>query len=122
MSDFSGKYLREYRKPLSHSSLLFRPEAVAPNPVFQIGYTRRRLTHDKRRTAATKCSRANHRHTKSDGLLERNHLSGVAGDAINAILVAAGHNLRLLVAYLTALLRALLAAWLPAARHAMAAA
>jgi hypothetical protein len=32
-------------------------------------------------------------HTKSDGLLERNHLAGATGDAINAILVAAGHNL-----------------------------
>lgn len=51
-------------------------------------------------------------HTKSDGLLERNHLAGATGDAINAILVAAGHNLRLLVAWLTALLRALIAAWL----------
>jgi IS5 family transposase len=45
-------------------------------------------------------------HTKSDGLLERNQLAGATGDAINAILVAAGHNLRLLVAWLTALLRA----------------
>ena len=61
-------------------------------------------------------------HTKSDGLLERNHLAGATGDAINAILVAAGHNLRLLVAWLTALLRALLAAWLPDALHEMAAA
>jgi IS5 family transposase len=52
-------------------------------------------------------------HTKSDGLLERNHLAGAAGDAINAILVAAGHNLRLLVAWLTALLRALIMALLP---------
>ena len=34
-------------------------------------------------------------HTKSDGLLERNHLAGATGDAINAILVAAGHNMRL---------------------------
>jgi IS5 family transposase len=39
-------------------------------------------------------------HTKSHGLLERNHLAGATGDAINAILVAAGHNLRLLVAWL----------------------
>ncbi|MDQ5959466.1 MAG: transposase, family, partial [Pseudomonadota bacterium] len=53
-------------------------------------------------------------HTKSDGLLERNQLAGATGDAINAILVAAGHNLRLLVAWLTALLRALFTAWLPA--------
>jgi IS5 family transposase len=52
-------------------------------------------------------------HTKSDGLLKRNHLAGATGDAINAILVAAGHNLRLLVAWLTALLRVLLAAWVP---------
>jgi IS5 family transposase len=52
-------------------------------------------------------------HTKSDGLLERNHLAGATGDAINAILVAAGHNLRLLVAWLTALLRALIWALLP---------
>ena len=61
-------------------------------------------------------------HTKSDGLLERNHLAGATGDAINAILVAAGHNLRLLVAWLNALLRALLTAWIPVARREMAAA
>jgi transposase, IS5 family len=53
-------------------------------------------------------------HTKSDGLLERNHLAGATGDAINAILIAAGHNLRLLVAWLTALLRAFFAALLSA--------
>jgi transposase, IS5 family len=53
-------------------------------------------------------------HAKSDGLLERNHLAGATGDAVNAILVAAGHNLRLLVAWLTALLRALVRALCPA--------
>jgi IS5 family transposase len=58
-------------------------------------------------------------HTKADGLLERNHLAGATGDAINAILVAAGHNLRLLVAWLAALLRALFKAWLPATRPEM---
>lgn len=52
-------------------------------------------------------------HAKSDGLLERNHLKGAEGDAINAILVAAGHNLRLLIAWFAALLRAILAVWLP---------
>ena len=52
-------------------------------------------------------------HTKSDGLLERNHLAGATGDAINAILVAAGDNLRLLIAWLTALLHALVRALLP---------
>jgi IS5 family transposase len=59
-------------------------------------------------------------HTKSDGLLERNHLAGAAGDAINAILVAAGHNLRLLVAWLTALLRALFTALFPAMPSSLA--
>ena len=37
-------------------------------------------------------------HAKSDGLLERNRLAGTRGDAINAILVGAGHNIRLLLA------------------------
>ena len=33
-------------------------------------------------------------HMKSDGRLARNFLKGVAGDAMNALLCAAGHNLR----------------------------
>ncbi len=48
-------------------------------------------------------------HTKSDGLLERNHLAGAYGDAINAILVGAVHNIRLLLAWLRRLLLFLLA-------------
>jgi transposase, IS5 family len=48
-------------------------------------------------------------HTKSDGLLERNRLAGAKGGAINAILVGAGHNIRLLLAWLRALLLLLLA-------------
>jgi len=47
---------------------------------------------------------------KSDGLVERNRLLGAHGDAINAILAAAGHNLRLLVAWLRALCALLWAA------------
>lgn len=43
-------------------------------------------------------------HLKDDGHLERNHLTGHEGDAINAILTAAGHNIRLLVRWLKALL------------------
>ena len=53
-------------------------------------------------------------HTKSDGLLERNHLAGATGDATNAILVAAGHNMRLLIAWLAALWHALITALLSA--------
>lgn len=48
-------------------------------------------------------------HAKSDGLLERNRLAGAKGDAINAILVGAGHNIRLLLAWLRLLLPLVLA-------------
>ena len=47
-------------------------------------------------------------HAKSDGLLERNRLAGARGDAINAILVGAEYNIRLLLAWLRVLLRLLL--------------
>jgi IS5 family transposase len=43
-------------------------------------------------------------HMKSDGRLDRNYLLGGAGDALNALLVAAGHNLRLILAHLRRLL------------------
>ena len=43
-------------------------------------------------------------HMKDDGLLERNHLTGTKGDAINVILCAAGHNMRLLAKWLRLLL------------------
>ena len=36
-------------------------------------------------------------HTKHDGLMGRNYLKGSAGDAMNAILAAAGHNLRIIL-------------------------
>jgi transposase, IS5 family len=49
-------------------------------------------------------------HMKADGRLGRNHLLGVAGDAMNALLVAAGHNLRLILTWLR-----LFIAWLMAA-------
>jgi IS5 family transposase len=37
-------------------------------------------------------------HMKTDGRMDRNFLLGRAGDAINALLAAAGHNLRLMLA------------------------
>ena len=39
-------------------------------------------------------------HMKEDGLLERSHLAGPDGDAINVILCAAGHNMRLLIRWI----------------------
>jgi len=48
--------------------------------------------------------------TSSRAIDKRNRLLGAHGDAINAILAAAGHNLRLLVAWLRALCALLWAA------------
>lgn len=45
---------------------------------------------------------------KADGLLGRNFLAGTEGDAINLVLAAAGHNLRLLRAWLLNLLATLI--------------
>src|SRR6476660_6626335 len=36
-------------------------------------------------------------HMKSDGKLDRNWLKGALGDALNAVLCGAGHNLRLII-------------------------
>ncbi len=55
-------------------------------------------------------------HMKEDGLLERNHLAGPEGDAINAVLCAAGHNFRLLLAWFRALLALILLAILSRGR------
>lgn len=52
-------------------------------------------------------------HMKTNGHLGRNFLLGVDGDAINAVLAGAGHNLRLLRRWLIRLLCALVA-WLSA--------
>lgn len=62
----------------------------------------------KRGLTATMCRELKRRsaieatigHMKTDGRLDRNFLLGHAGDAINALLVAAGHNLRLILTVL----------------------
>ena len=46
---------------------------------------------------------------KNDGRLDRNYLLGTAGDAINALLAAAGHNLRLILNHLRLLFVLILA-------------
>ncbi len=55
-------------------------------------------------------------HMKSDGHLGRNFLLGTEGDATNLILAAAGHNLRLLRAWLAWLLACLLCLVMPVHR------
>jgi IS5 family transposase len=47
-------------------------------------------------------------HMKADGLLDRNWLKGALGDAMHAVLCGAGHNLRMILAHLRVLLRALI--------------
>jgi len=47
---------------------------------------------------------------KADGHLGRCYLKGTQGDAANAILTAVGHNFRLILAWLRAFLRLILAA------------
>ena len=53
-------------------------------------------------------------HMKADGHLGRCYLKGRDGDAVNTILSAVGHNLRLVLAWLRALLRLILIAILRA--------
>ena len=49
-------------------------------------------------------------HLKSDHRMDRNHLAHAAGDAINAVLAAAGYNFRRLLAWLALLLAVIAAA------------
>jgi IS5 family transposase len=53
-------------------------------------------------------------HMKTDGHLGRCYLKGRAGDAANTVLTAVGHNLRLVLAWLRALLRLIWSAILSA--------
>ena len=59
-------------------------------------------------------------HLKSDGHLGSNFLRGSEGDAANLVLAAAGHNLRLLRAWLARLLALLLSSLLAAHRMGLA--
>jgi transposase, IS5 family len=79
-----------------------------PTAVIMAGQ-RRGLTATLRRQLRRRCAiEATIGHMKADGRLDRNYLKGTSGDAINAILCAAGHNLRLILAHLAKLLRVLL--------------
>jgi IS5 family transposase len=68
------------------------------------------LKRDLRRRAAIEPEIG---HMKSDGLLGRNFLKGMEGDAMNAILCGVGHNLRKILARIRLLwLRLVAALWL----------
>jgi len=55
-------------------------------------------------------------HMKTDGRMDRCRLKGALGDALNAVLVAAGHNIRLLLRAMAALLRRILGRLLDASK------
>jgi IS5 family transposase len=76
-----------------------------------IAGSRRGLTATMRRELKRRSAiEATIGHMKTDGRLDRNFLLGHAGDAINALLAAAGYNLRLVLAALVFWLACLLAA------------
>ena len=76
-----------------------------------IAGSRRGLTATMRRELKRRSAiEATIGHMKTDGRLDRNFLLGQAGDAINALLAAAGHNLRLVLNALALWLACLIAA------------
>jgi len=52
-------------------------------------------------------------HLKAEHRMGRNHLAHTTGDAINAVLAAAGYNFRLLIKWLRLLLLRILSALAP---------
>ena len=58
-------------------------------------------------------------HMKTDGRLSRSPLKDTFGDALHAVLCGAGHNIRLILAHLRALLAEILAALLRLMREAL---
>jgi transposase, IS5 family len=89
---------RGHNAPLSHT---FK--------VFTSGQKRRMTPAIKREMKRRAAVEPVIGHIKNDHRMDRNHLAGTQGDAINAILAAAGYNFSLLLKWLRLLLRAFLA-------------
>jgi hypothetical protein len=60
---------------------------------------------DPTAVAAALCRRTRHRSHQDDHRMDRDYLAHRPGDAINAVLAAAGYNFRRLLAWLRLLLR-----------------
>lgn len=73
------------------------------------GVDTRRLRREMRRRSAVEAVIG---HMKIDGRMDRCRLKGRLGDAMNAVLAAAGHNIRLLLRAMAAFLRLALRALL----------
>jgi IS5 family transposase len=85
-----------------------------PRRVFISGQRRGVLDVIKRELQRRSVIEAVIGHMKTDGHLGRCYLKGREGDAANAVLSAAGYNLRLVLAWLRAFLRLILSALLGA--------
>ena len=81
--------------------------------VFTAGQKRRVTAHIKRQMKRRAAVEPVIGHLKAEHRMGRNYLAHAAGDAINAVLAAAGYNFRRLIAWLRLLLRAIFAAHLP---------
>ncbi|MCC5809276.1 MAG: IS5 family transposase [Ectothiorhodospiraceae bacterium] len=90
----------------------YRGAAVPGVSVYRSGQRRgvktRQLRRELRRRSAIEAVIG---HMKVDGRMDRCRLKGALGDALHAVLCAAGHNIRLLLRHLAVLLR-LIAQWL----------
>jgi IS5 family transposase len=85
-------------------------DAPKPLRVFQSGQRRGVFGAIKRELRRRSAIEAVIGHLKTDGHLGRNFLKGRNGDHANAVLTAAGYNFRLVLKWLRALLRQILAA------------
>ena len=83
-------------------------ETANPRRVFISGQKRGVFGAIKRELRRRSAIEAVIGHMKNDGHLGRCYLKGRDGDAANAILTAVGYNFRLLLAWLSALLRLIL--------------
>ena len=102
----TGRHVRRAYVDRGYRGHKFRREGTEVFVTHARGITSPTIRRERRRRSAIEPVIG---HLKADGLLERNHLHGPEGDAINAVLAAAGHNLRLLAAWLRCFLLALIA-------------
>ena len=83
--------------PGGHSRILGSIAAIRRRALFDAG--QQRGDHPHQATSWRQRSAMNG-HMKLEGKLARNHLKGALGDAIHALLVQHGHNLRLILRHL----------------------
>jgi IS5 family transposase len=97
----------------------YRGHNVPPDHRFKVyisGQKRRVTEHIKRELRRRSAVEPVIGHAKGEHRMGRNYLAGQHGDAINAVLAAAGYNFRRLLAWLAILLSTFLIAIAPAAR------